>query len=344
MEDQFKQVVDNARSILVLLPTQHAFDDVAAGLGLFLALREDKDIQIVSPSPMTVDFNRLVGINKITQDLGDKNLIIKFLDYNPKDIERVKYDLEEGHVVYLSVIPMPGKKAPAKDQVHLSYSGVAADTVFLVGGTDDSHFPQLGSKDLAGSKIAHIGIKDINLSGGKQFLSFARPASSVSELVYSLLRNSDREIDQDVASDLLMGIEESTNNFTDTNTTGDTFIAVGDLMKRGARRMANKPQAQATQFPPGSIPVLPRMPHMQVGQQPIYQPMPQNFPPIQPQAQFPVQSQIPRPQRQPIPQRPPLPQQPAPIQPEEQNQPSEEENPPEEWLTKPKVYKGTSVS
>lgn len=368
MDDQFKQLVEGAKSILILLPTKPSFDQIAAGLSLFLALRENKDIQIVSASPMTVDFNRIVGINKITQELGSKNLIIKFLDYNPKDIERVKYDLEGDKMVYLSIIPMPGKKAPAKDQVQLSYSGVAADLVILIGGTNDSHFPQISGKDLAQAKFLHIGTKDLVLQEIHP-ISVARPASSVSELVYYLLKNNNYEIDQDVASDLLMGIEQSTENFADRGANADTFMAAADLMKRGARRFASQSVITPSNFPPGAIPgvspqmprqmprqgqQLPPMPYPQPGQMPQY-PLPQIPGGFTQNPQMPRQMpqqgqsmpQMPMPQRpQPRQQKPVQlpPQQPMENMPNEEENPDIDQNPPEEWLAKPKVYKGTSVN
>lgn len=370
MDEQFKQIVANAKSILIFLPTKPFFDQVAAALALFLALREEKDTQIVSASPMTVDFNRIIGVNKITQEAGSKNLIIKFLEYNPKDIERVKFDLEDDKMVYLSVIPLPGKKAPAKDQVHLSYSGISADTVFLIGGLNNAHFPQL-TKDLAGAKLVHIGIKDIALTDHHP-ISLARPASSVSELVYYFLKDSEITIDRDTASDLLMGIEDSTRNFTDSNATADTFMAIADLMKRGARRYQSQSVISPANFPPGAIPQMPPgmpMPPMQGqvppgGFTPMQRPQmppgqgaPMPYPPLQTMpGGFPQVPQA-RPMPQPM---PPLQQnvqnrtaqrpqtvQPAPSPLSEQPVDTEDEqfeNPPEAWLSKPKVYKGTSMS
>jgi hypothetical protein len=373
MDDQFKQLVEGSKSILILLPTKPFFDQVAAGLALFLSLREGKDVQIVSSSPMTVDFNRIVGINKITQELGSKNLIIKFLDYNPKDIERVKYDLEADKMVYLSIIPMPGKKAPAKDQVQLSYSGVAADLVILIGGTNDSHFPQLAGSDLASAKLVHIGTKDLVLTD-KHAISLARPASSVSELVYFYLKNDGYEIDQDAASDLLMGIEAQTENFADRSATADTFMAAADLMKRGARRFAGQSVIMPSNFPPGAIPGVPpqmprqQMPYPQPGQMPQYQQsqmqaplMPQGQAPLMPQGQAPLMPQIPggftqnpqMPRQQPVPQPRPQPRQPRPVSPspveaisddQEDMNAAIDQNPPADWLAKPKVYKGTSIN
>jgi len=355
MEEQFKNLVDNAKSILILLPTKPFFDQVAAGLALFLALREQKDVQIVSPSPITVDFNRIVGINKVTQEMGNKNLVIRFLDYKPDDIERIKYDLDNGQM-FLTIIPKPAAKAPAKDQVQMSYSGVAADTVFLIGGMNDSHFPQLANKDLASAKLVHIGIKDVMLTGDKHPVSLARPSSSVSELVYYLLKNNGYDIDQDAASDLLMGIEDETNNFSDRDANADTFLAAADLMKRGAKRFSGTAPITPNNFPPGAIPNMspsgmPQMPPMQMPQQPQMQPaqpmqpypmpqMPNNFPGA-PQPMPQPQSRPPQPKpKSGKPVDPPVQQMP---EPGDEN-PEEMENAPEEWLNKPKVYKGTSVS
>src|SRR5690554_7864489 len=106
MENSFKSVVDQSRSILVLLPSKPFFDQVAAGLALYLALRDQKQVQIATDSEMIVEFNRLIGVNKITQDIGSKNLIIRFVDYPANDIERVSYDIEDGQFK-LSVIPKP---------------------------------------------------------------------------------------------------------------------------------------------------------------------------------------------------------------------------------------------
>lgn len=380
MDEQFKSLIDNSKSILILLPTKPFFDQVAAGLSLFLALRGEKDVQIVSNAPITVDFNRIIGINKVTQELGNKNLIVKFLDYNPNDIERIKYDLDEGQV-YLTVIPKPGVKAPAKDQVQISYAGIAADVVFLIGGMNESHFPHLANKDLSSSKLAHIGVKDVQLTDGKYPISLARPSSSVSELVYYLLKNNGYDIDQDVASDILMGIESATANLSDQGATAETFLAVADLMKRGARRFAAQSTIGPTNFPPGAIPgQIPQMPQgqqgplpqltpqqleqlramqqagfprpgqsQQTGQQYSSQQMPGGFT-QNPQSarQLPQQGvQIPQGmQRQ---QRPKSQGLSVPEEKEAQGQNEnieivDEANAPSDWLTKPKVYKGTSIT
>ncbi|OGM28374.1 hypothetical protein A2962_02765 [Candidatus Woesebacteria bacterium RIFCSPLOWO2_01_FULL_39_61] len=304
MDNSFKSVLDKSKSVLVLLPTKPYFDQVASGLALYLALREDKQVSIACPTPMTVEFNRLIGVNKISQELGDKNLIIRFVDYKASDIERVSYDIENGQF-RLTVIPKQNINPPTKDQLDLSYSGISAGTVIIVGGTSESHFPAISSKDLVGADLVHVGTKDISLSSNKSFVSFSRPASSVSEVLYSLIKESGLKIDEDIATNLLVGIEEGSNKFSEGTVTADTFAAVGELMRMGGKRNPQPENLQKRDFPPGSIPgTFPANPQPQVSQQ-----------------QAAHQQKLP----------------------EKSKDRQDEQQAPKDWL-EPKIYKGTSIS
>ena len=240
MENSFKAILDESKSILILLPTKPYFDQVASGLALYLALRDKKEVQISCPTPMIVEFNRLVGVNKISQEVGNKNLIIKFTDYKASNIERVSYDIEGGQF-RLTVIPKQRFNPPAKDQIQASYSGISADCIILIGGVNESHFPAISSKDLVGAKLVHIGTKDLSLMSGKGLISFSRPASSVSELVAALMNESGLEYDADISTNLLTGIEEGSGKFTDSNVGAQTFELAAGLIRAGGKR-----QVQAT--------------------------------------------------------------------------------------------------
>ncbi len=252
MQNSFKSVIDKSKSILILLPTKPFFDQVAAGLSLYLSLRAQKQVQVCCPSPMTVEFNRLVGVNRITMDLGNKNLVIRFTDYKANDIERVSYDIENAQF-RLTVIPKQNVNPPSKDQVEFSYSGVSADTVIIVGGANESHFPAITTKEIVGADLVHIGTRDITLSHNKSYVSFSRPASSVSEVVYSLIKESNLTADEDVATNLLSGIEEGSSKFTEPGVTHETFAIFAELLKSGGKRMSSQ-NILKRDFPVGSIP------------------------------------------------------------------------------------------
>ena len=252
MGGQLKPIIDESKTLLLLLPTNPPFDTVAAGLGMYLALRGQKEVSIACETQMTVEHNRLVGGNKISPEVGNKNLVIRFKNYRADDIERVSYDIENGEF-RLTVIPKPKNSAPQKEHVHVAYSGVAATTLLLIGGGHEDHFPLLKSPETTGLKKVHIGVRSLSITGGQNILSLARPASSVSELVVSLLRDIGLALESDVATNLLMGIEEETKNFTTPEVTAETFETISILMRSGGSR---RPQSLADSrfFPPGSIP------------------------------------------------------------------------------------------
>ena len=252
MENSLKSIFDQSNSVLILLPTKPYFDQVAAGLSLYLVLQGKKEVAISSPSAMTVEFNRLVGVNKVSADIGNKNLLIKFVQYNANDIERVSYDIEDRQF-RLTVIPKPGVSSPKKEQVQLSYAGVASDTVILVGGVNENHFPAISSQDLAGVKLVHVGTRSLTTSSANKIISLARPASSVSEIVANLIKESDFSLDADIATNLLMGIEEGSNNLSSSDVTAETFQLIAELMKAGGRRMSMA-APQKPSFPPGAVP------------------------------------------------------------------------------------------
>ncbi|OGM29853.1 hypothetical protein A2630_04205 [Candidatus Woesebacteria bacterium RIFCSPHIGHO2_01_FULL_44_10] len=252
MENSFKNLVTDAKSVLVLLPTNPDFDAVGSGLALYLALGTKATIS--SPTPMTVEFNRLVGVNKISQETGNKNLTIKFSGYKADNIEKVSYDVINSEF-NLTVIPKSGFSSPARDQVDLVYGGISAETIILVGGANENHFPLLTKEETAEAKILHIGTTQVDIAG-KQVISFARPGSAVAEAVYNLLKEAGFALDPDVATNLMMGLEAGSGNFSAAGVTAQTFQMAADLMSTGGRRVPqDAPRAQ--DFPTGAVPSAP---------------------------------------------------------------------------------------
>ena len=262
IDNSFSQLLESAKSVLILLPTKPYFDQVAAGMSLYLSLRENKDVTISCPSPLTVSFNRIVGINKVTTELGNKNLSITFKNYDANDIEKVSYDIENGEFK-LSVVPKTGLQAPQKEQIDLNYSGVAADLVILIGGANDSHFPILESDELQGVKIAHIGTRA--LASSKEVMSFAKPSSTTSELITAIIKENALPMDADVATNLVMGIEDGSGEFGSPDVTPETFETFAYLLRNGGQRPPKR--VNPANFPAGSIPTQPLTAKIQKAQE-----------------------------------------------------------------------------
>jgi hypothetical protein len=253
MENSFSSLIDSAVSVLVVLPTKPYFDQVAAGLSLYLAIHDKKEVSIYCPSPMTVGFNRLVGVNKITSDISNKNLIVRFAGYDANGIDKVSYDIDNGEFK-LTVVPKSGLAAPKREEIITSYAGISADLVILVGGANDAHFPILASQELNNAKVAHVGTRV--LDSRREVMSFAKSGATTSELAAALIRESGLTLDNDIATNLVMGIEEGSSNFGSPEVTPETFEIFAHLLRSGAQRMP-KVRLSPASFPPGAIPTKP---------------------------------------------------------------------------------------
>jgi len=257
MNNSIKSVISTAKAVLVMLPNNPTFDQVASAASLYLALstEQGKEVSLYSPSPMIVEFNRLIGVNKVKSELGNKNLSISFSNYDPQGIEKVSWDIDKGEFK-LTIVPKAGVASPSSDQVIVGYAGVAADLVILVGGTNEADFAAITSEDLAKVSLAHIGVSQLNVTG-RTVSEFATPGAALSEVTAKIIKDSGYNIEADIATNLLMGVEEATQEFSTSGVTADTFMLVSELMRAGGKRLSQG-QVKAQDFPAGAIPGMPQ--------------------------------------------------------------------------------------
>lgn len=255
MDNSFKALIDSAQEILILLPSKPLMDQVAGGLSLYLSLSgSGKNVSVTCSDPMTAEHSRLIGVDKVMSNLGNKNLTIKFINYQAEDVDKVRADVENG-LFTLSVSPKPGKKVPTKEQIDINYSGNSGDLVILIGGENDSNFPLVSNLSLSEAKLTHIGTKLLEVTNNSlQILSFASPASSISEIIARLLKEGGFMVDPDIATNLLAGIEEQSKSFQGQEVTVDTFEVFTELLKLGGVRSK---KISTDTFPQGAIPNRP---------------------------------------------------------------------------------------
>lgn len=254
MDNSLKSIIDSAKEVLILMPANPKFDEVAASLSLYLALSGEKTVNISSSSPMTVEFNRLVGVNKVKTELGNKNLTVTIVDYPAKNIEKVSYDIVNDEFRLL-VVPKEGVMAPGEDQIRFSYSGSGADVVIMVGGIKDTEFPDAASNELVNSKKVHIGTQAIVANPELGIMSFARPALSLSELIASLIKETGLKLDADIATNLFAGLSRANGGLANPDVTAETLEIAAHLIRSGARRELPEQPRAGSRFPfPGMIP------------------------------------------------------------------------------------------
>lgn len=258
MDNSFKTLINSAsefQEFVISLPDKPNLDEVASALSVYLALMESKKkANVICFSAMTAEFSRLIAVDKIVSSSENKNLTIKFINYDASKVDKVSYDIENGQFK-LIVNPKTGYKSPTKDQIEIDYSGLSAEFLILIGGKKETDFAILKNSEFTQSKIIHIGNKLLEIEDKSlPILSFAKQSSSVSEVVVDLLNENGFIIDADIATNLLAGIEIGSDNFQGEGVTSKTFEIFAGLLKLGGVRMK---KILPGSFPQGSIPTKP---------------------------------------------------------------------------------------
>ncbi|KKR31437.1 MAG: hypothetical protein UT63_C0070G0006 [Candidatus Gottesmanbacteria bacterium GW2011_GWC2_39_8] len=246
-----------------MVPANPTFDSLASALALYLALNNgDRNAVVVSQNPATVEISHLVGADKIQNNLGgsDKNLVVSF-PYQEGSIEKVSYNIEN-ETFNLIIEPREGYPSLSPDNVNYSYGGGGLfDTIITLGVPT---FNDLGSLytgnegfyndkpiinidyHFNNNKYANVNIVDAN-------------ATSVSEMTVQFVKDMALPLDIDIATNLLAGITEMTNNFTNVRG-GKTFEMVAHLYNAGAKRLeptGNRPPAYSFNTPNNAPPQNP---------------------------------------------------------------------------------------
>ena len=230
-----KDYVKAARTVLVIVGSKPTEDQLSAATSLYLACnRLGKEAGLYAPKE--IKQNGLAGLDEQRQELGKQNLVVEF-DYNEEAVDKVSYHIsQETNKFYLTIKPKKGAKPLEKSSVEFNYAGADADLIFLVGVHELEDLEQLyfGYEPLFDNAIVvtlhsfqpELGNLQLDLSG----------TSSFSESLAYLLEELEVELNADMASNLLRGIENVTNNLQSRTANADTFETVAKLLRAGARR------------------------------------------------------------------------------------------------------------
>jgi hypothetical protein len=195
-----------------------------------------KKVSIVAPDAMTVEFSSFVGVNKITNQLANKNFIIS-LDYEDGSIEKVSYNIE-GKKFNLVIEPRAGHEGFSQDKVHYTTGGAAADLIFTV---DTLHLGGLKkvyeeNKDVFTSKsVINIDRHPNNAMYGA--INIVDPqSSSTAEVVSQFLSGIGVKLTTDIATNVLNAVYGATNGFQSVHVSATAFELAAACMKAGGKR------------------------------------------------------------------------------------------------------------
>ncbi len=327
--------ISSAKSILILISQNPSLDAAASALSLALILnRQGKSANVICPSPMTAGLSRLVGVDKISDQVGNKNLVISF-NLPEEAIEKISYNYDGGKLNVV-IEPSGGFTAPTKDKVNFAYSGIEADLLIYIGVNSDTDLGKLASSPELANHPNQQYLGADSLAG---FGFGVAPRPVYSQVACLLISDLGFELDLDSANNLMLGLDSATKNLT-VGITADVLEAAAKCLRAGAVRQLGELQAKPNQFvqamqnlasPATFRPQLPRRKNLS-GPKP-------NFPQPKPLTQ-PNQPQ-PQPQTQ-------SPNQPRPNLPTNQSKAEGEQDlespidPSPDWF-EPKIYKGSSL-
>lgn len=222
-----------AQNILVAMPNEPNFDQVAAALATFLSLQKaGKQVFVVSSGEMIVEFSHLVGVDKITDKLAGQDLVLT-LDVPIENIEKVS-SVEEKGKLSLVLQAKPGSPAITKEKVLFSSASATADLIlnFGVGKLQDLGKIYEENRSLFSQKpIVNIDNQPQNVAYGQVNII---GNTSLCQTTTLMIQSLNLPIDPDISSNLLLGMEKATRNFQDL-TTAETFEAAAFCSRAGAK-------------------------------------------------------------------------------------------------------------
>ena len=314
---KIKDLIDKNDKIGIAVGKNPTIDTMAAALSLYLGLQDyGKNPSIASGSQPLVEHSSLVGIDKVKSNFesgggeatASGDLVVSF-PYREGEIEKVSYTIEGG---YLNIVVKAGQQGLTFQESDVKFrrggastGGAGAPSLLFIVGT--SRLSDLGAlfdtEALKNTAIINIDNSTDNQGYG-DIPAVSPDVASVSEMVAGLLYYLGIDVNEDMAQNLMYGINDGTNNMQDPRVSYSTFELVANLMKKGANRQQQRPQARPAQ----GLPQQPQYPQRPQG-------MPNRYPAggqgQYPRPQMPRQQQMPRPggyqQRPPMMPRNPMP-------------------------------------
>lgn len=273
--------------ILILLSQNAQLDHVASGLALYLSLKDaGKDVQIASATELRAEFSRLIGLNQVSEEIGNKNLVISFGSFKFNSIEKISHNEGVGDEFELIIQPKAGQKAPDPKDIEFSFRGVSADLIFTIGAARLEDLGDLYEADR--SLYNQATVVAFNRRQEPNFASISiidNSASSLGEVMADFLTELGYTPREDIATNLLSAIDFATNRFQNPMISPQAFITAGQLMQAGAKRQPPRPNPVQLSGVGNRPPFLP-----------FNQPSPgqTTFPGVNPNQNQPQQNQPPR--------------------------------------------------
>jgi len=222
---------------LIVIPTNSSGDTVSSALALFWAFKKNnKNPRLSCSKKIPPKFSFLAGCDLIGQNASDNFIYEISLETGNQEIEKARFIQSENNVKFC----FESKNCEIKkDSLKFEPPSFEYDSIFSVGSPNLKSLGPIYSDSpniFSNLPIANIDNHGSNENFGNINLVNSSCAS-VSEIIARIIEESpDLEIDSEIATLLLAGIIEKTENFQASFIDSELFYLTAYLLSLGAER------------------------------------------------------------------------------------------------------------
>lgn len=273
---ELRNLLPTSKSILIALPVGADLDKLAAALSLFLLLQgQGKEVSVICEDSMKVAQAHLFGIDHISSRFpqtegGNLILSLEGVEITPDGkvpaLKSLDWSPEGSNTLNLVFHVIPGQTFQPT-RIVPRYQGGGFDLIFVIGAANLNSLGALyGQNQQIFSGVHLVNIDNQGNTGFGNTNIIDTNASSVSEMMASILTSLGLNPDADAATNLLAGIFEASGNLTSDKVNAETYAQVANLMKAGGKKPAQMVSAAAAVQQPSGFDLSAFIP-----QQPVVQ-------------------------------------------------------------------------
>lgn len=237
VEQQILEILKRKQNILIALAEKPSLDSVAASLGLKMTLEKmGKTVKVVASGyEASTSPSFLPKSKEIFSDLTTLRKFIITMDISKAPVEDVAYTISDQH---LNIYVTPKTGFYEERDLKTSAGEFSFDLVITLDAPDLQslgHIYENNAEFFYHTPIINIDHKPENEHFG-QINIVHLTATSVSEIVFEIIKEWPDMLDEYIATNLLTGIISKTKSFKSNTVTPRSLTIASHLISSGARR------------------------------------------------------------------------------------------------------------